>query len=495
MKDYLFVAGAPTPNGRLHLGHIGAQFLKLDLLKRHARREGARAGLCVSMDAFDPTIHILAQQQGITEAEFCQPYVDGITEDLRNAAISYEVFLDTSTDEGKEVIAETVVGLDSLVTPNKVVVSEKAAVSTRTGKPLVGRLLLGECPNCGRTMRGESCDPCGMVLPLEKILDVRPADPEDSLEWQQVDNHFLSVPTQRIRDYIDTLPMPAVTRRKADEIVATLLTDNEFRTRWTASAPYGITTGVPGQVYFNHVLVTLAEQITYGEIARRRCGLGANPFEIGANAITVGAYGADNLGVFLVNNVALALATERYRPFHHQLVSEFYTNGGQKISTSRSDALWIADVAKVPGFSRDGMRGYLLSVAAPDVEVDVSMAEMGRFMESLNGRLHRIAAIASRFRPPRVDHPVLADAEASIADQSAALKLSHVDQPRMWRTVDEWIDRTLASDAERRYSTLAAFAVIAAPALPDIANTVWSLLARGGRPDLRSLRKLAGYDY
>jgi methionyl-tRNA synthetase len=491
MNDYLFIAGAPTPNGRLHLGHIGAQFLKLDVLKRHAWRVGDRAALCFSMDAFDPTIYILAQAEGCTEPEFCRPYVDGIVEDLNNAAIDYDVFLDTSADDGRAVITETVVGLDRLVVGNKIAVAEKAAFSRLNGKPLVGRLLTGECPNCGRTMRGESCDPCGMTLPVERILNVQPADPADSLEWQEVTNHFLRVASHQIRDYIEWLPLPEVTRRKADEIAGTLLADESFLTRWTASAPYGVATSVPGQVYFNHVLVTLAEQIAFGEFARRSFGLHANAFDPGSGVVTVGAYGADNLGVFVINNVALALATERYRPFDHQLVSEFYTNDGQKISTSRSDALWIADIAGGPGFSRDGLRGYLLSVATPDVEVDVSLAALAAFTESLTGRLDRIAALAAESRPERVAHDVVAAAERSIDRQSAALDLTQVDQPEFWRGVEEWVDRALAGG----YTTLASFAVVAAPAIPDIAGRVWGLLGRGGEPDLHELRRLAADDH
>lgn len=492
--SYLLVAGAPTPNGRLHLGHLGAQFLKLDLLKRHYLRRGDRAALCFSVDTFDLLIHIMSRDQGRTEEEVCRPGVDGIAQDLATAAIDHDVFLDTSTPAGRQVIADAATELDGLVAGHKVPVGERAPFSRRDGQPLVGRLLTGECPRCGRSMKGNACDPCGLFLSTDQILDVRPADPADRLEWREVTNHFLRVETARIRGYVDALRLPAVTRRRADEVTGTLLDGDHFLTRWTASAPYGVGTGVAGQVYFNHVLVTLAEQVAFGELTRSRLGLERNPFDVDSDAVTVGAYGADNLSVFLVNNVALALATGRYRPFDHQLVSEFFTNGGQKISTSRPDALWVAGITGLPEFSRDGLRGYLLSASAPDVPVDVSMAALTRFMGSLNGRLDRLTALASGGPPPQVDPGLVTRAEQSLDGQDAALALPSPDQPAVWRDVDDWIDRALAAGRDAQHATLAAFAVVAAPALPDAAGTVWRLLGRTGQPDRRGLRELIAHD-
>jgi methionyl-tRNA synthetase len=490
--SYLFIAGAPTPNGRLHLGHIGAQFLKLDVLRRHVRRAGHRAMYCFSLDTFDTPIYILAQQQGRTEAEVCRENVIGIREDLANVAIDYDLLLDTSTDEGRQVIRNAAVRLDELVTPRKVAVTEQVAYSRRDGKPLVGRMLTGECPKCGRTIRGYACDPCGLFLSsIESIRDLRTVDPADSLELRDVTNHFVRIDSRTLRDYQDSLSLPAVTRRKLDEAVALLLPGELFDTRWTASVPYGIGTGVAGQVFFNCMLATTAEQFAFGEIARRELGLRHHPFERGSDTVTVGAYGVDNLAVFLVDNVAQVLATDRYRPFDHHLVSEFYTVAGEKVSTSKPNAVWVADAARLPGFSRDGLRGYLLSVATPDVEVDISMPALQDFMTALNPRLSQVLALASATPAAAVAAETVALVEKSVEKQAAALALTHVDLPLAWQITDEWIDRVTAGGSADAYTVLAGFAAVASPTIPDTAHKVWRLLGLDGEPDLAGLRRFA----
>ena len=494
---YLLIAVAPTPNGRLHLGHIGAQFLKLDVLKRHARRVGDQAMYCFSLDTLDTPIYILAQQQGRTEAEVCREYIEGIKQDLENVAIDYDVLLDTSTDEGRQIIRDAMVELDPLVAPRKVPVVEKSAYGRSSGRQLVGRMLAGECPNCGRTIRGYACDPCGLFLSaIENIHNLRAADPSDPLELRDTTNYFVEADTAAIRRYHDSLGLPDVTRRKLDEAAALMLGDDRFRTRWTASSPYGIDTGEPGQVYFNYMLIAVAEQVAFGELARETLGLRHHPFEADSDAVTVLAYGADNLAVFLIDNVAQVLATERYRPFDHQLVSEFYTVDGEKISTSKPNALWVADAADLPGFSRDGLRGYLLSVATPDVEVDLSTAALQEFMAALNPRLERIVAHASANPPAVVDPEILALAGKSVDRQSAALALGHLDLghldlPAVWQITEEWVDRATTGGSGDQYCVLAGFAVVAAPVLPDTAHTVWRLLGPAGEPDRAGLRRLA----
>jgi methionyl-tRNA synthetase len=489
--NHLLIAVAPTPNGRLHLGHIGAQFLKLDVLKRHALRMGDQAMYCFSLDTLDTPIHILAQQQGRSEADVCRENIAGIREDLAHVAIDYDLLLDTSEGEGRETIRAAAVEVDRMVAAGKIPVTEKVAHSRATGKQLVGRMLAGECPLCGRTIRGYACDPCGLFLSeIEQIRNLRAADPAVTLELRTVTNWFVEADTSAIRDYHDSLALPAVTRRKLDEAAALMLTGDRFRTRWTATVPYGVGTGEPGQVYFNYMLISLAEQYAFGELARKRMGLDHHPFEPGADAVTTLAYGVDNLAVFLIDNVAQVLATGRFRPFHHQLVSEFYTVDGEKISASTPNAMWVADAATLPGYSRDALRGYLLSVATPDVEVDIAIPALRAFMARLTDRIADIIAAASVRPPSVVDREILALAGKSVDKQAAALTLPHLDLPTLWQVTEEWLDRACAAGAGDRYSVLAGFAVVAAPALPGAARTIWQRLGLPGEPDLAALGRL-----
>jgi methionyl-tRNA synthetase len=486
-KNYLLTGAAPTPNGRLHLGHVGAQFLKLDVLKRHARRAGGNATLLFSVDAFDNPITYTARQAGVTEEEICRVYYDGIVSDLENVAIDCDVFLDTTVGEGRDLIEKTTIELDAVLAGRKVAVTEKIPYSRRTGSPVTGRFLTGECPACGRRMHGYSCDPCGLYMSADDIRDARAADPADILDWREVTNHFIRTGTREVRDYLDGLVLSEVVRGRAEEIAGSILADEYFLARWTASEPWGIGTGVPGQVYFNRMLITLAEQVAFGEITKEKLGLRHNPFEEGSDVVTVLAYGTDNLGGFLIENSALALATERYRPFDHHLVSEFYLLGGEKQSTSRPHCLWVEDMAALDGFSRDGLRAHMASIATPDVEVDVSLSDLTAFMRSLAATVDRVAAAASSTVDRTVDRAVVGRAEETLDGQAKALELEHIDLPKVWQSTEEWLDRARSTG---QYTSLACFAVVASPLVPDIASKVWGLLGRAGDPDRAGLRRL-----
>lgn len=492
-KDYLLTGAAPTPNGRLHLGHVGAQFLKLDVLKRHAWRVGGRATLLFSVDAFDNPITFTAHRQGLTEEQVCRIYIDGIARDLRDVAIDYDTFLDSSTGAGLQLVSDIAVELDGQLAERKVAVVEKIPHSTRTGAPVTGRFLVGECPSCGRVMHGFSCDPCGLYLSPENILNVRAADPQDSLEWREITNYFLRTDMGPLRDYVNAVPLPDVTRRKVTEIAELMLAGDEYLARWTASEPWGVGTGVPGQVFFNRLLITLVEQVAFGELTRQKLGLSRNPFEDGSDVVTVLAYGVDNLGGFIIENSALSLGSQRYNPFQHHLVSEFYTLQGEKMSTSRPHALWVADMAELEEFTRDGLRGYMASIATPDVEVDVSLADLTRFMATTKQRMAQVVAACAAADPrDGMHHDVLTLAEKALDRQSAALELTHIDLPAVWHSVDEWVHRVLSEDTSSRYATLAGFAVVAAALTPDVAADVWQRLGHSGQPDRAALRGLAG---
>lgn len=486
---YLLTGAAPTPNGRLHLGHVGAQFLKLDVLKRHARRAGADATLLFSVDAFDNPITYAARQAGLREEEICRVYYDGLERDLEHVAVDYDVFLDTSVGEGRDLIEKTAMELDAVLAGRKVAVTEKIPYSRRTGSPVTGRFLIGECPACGRKMHGYSCDPCGLYLSADDIRNARAADPADVLDWREVTNYFIRTSSREVREYLAGVVLPDVVRGRVDNIAAALLADEHFLARWTASEPWGIGTGVPGQVYFNRMLITLAEQVAFGEITKEKLGLHQNPFEEGSDVVTVLAYGTDNLGGFLVENSALALATERYRPFDHHLVSEFYTLDGQKQSTSRPHCIWVEDAAALDGFSRDGLRAYMASIATPDVEVDVSLSDLAAFMKSLTAQADRVVATARSTVDRTVDGVVVGRAEEALDSQAKALELDHIDLPKVWQSTERWLDQA-ATPGAGQHTSLACFAVIAAAVVPDVAATVWRSLGHAGEPDRAALRKL-----
>jgi methionyl-tRNA synthetase len=48
----------PTPNGRLHLGHIAGPYLRMDMLGRYLRSQGHRVDVVSAVDGFAGLHHL-----------------------------------------------------------------------------------------------------------------------------------------------------------------------------------------------------------------------------------------------------------------------------------------------------------------------------------------------------------------------------------------------------------------------------------------------------
>ena len=46
----------PTPNGRLHLGHIAGPYLRMDMLGRYLRAQGHRVDVVSAVDGYRKSV-------------------------------------------------------------------------------------------------------------------------------------------------------------------------------------------------------------------------------------------------------------------------------------------------------------------------------------------------------------------------------------------------------------------------------------------------------
>ncbi|MFL9918509.1 KamA family radical SAM protein [Paraburkholderia fungorum] len=82
-RKYLLVAAMPTPNGALHLGHVGAQYLPLDVFRRYQEQQGNRVAYYGGFDVFDNAVCIAAQRNGRTPQEHAALVTTQITDPER----------------------------------------------------------------------------------------------------------------------------------------------------------------------------------------------------------------------------------------------------------------------------------------------------------------------------------------------------------------------------------------------------------------------------
>ena len=82
INKYLLLPSVPTPNGRLHLGHIGGPYLSADIFARHAQILGHQAQIIAGTDSYESFVTARAVTENKTPTDICNYYHELISQDL-----------------------------------------------------------------------------------------------------------------------------------------------------------------------------------------------------------------------------------------------------------------------------------------------------------------------------------------------------------------------------------------------------------------------------
>lgn len=140
----------PTPNGRLHLGHIAGPYLRMDMLGRYLRSQGHRVDVVSAVDGFDSYVLWKALQEQRTPEAVVRDYHGQIAHDLRALDVEVDDFLDLVQGPYAQQHARnaqrTVERLVALGVTQSVV--ERVLYCPDTRRYMAGAWLLGQCPYC-----------------------------------------------------------------------------------------------------------------------------------------------------------------------------------------------------------------------------------------------------------------------------------------------------------------------------------------------------------
>src|SRR3990167_10315505 len=93
MKKYLIIPAMPTPNGPLHLGHIGGPYLRADILARHLWQQGNHVTVLSGTDNFENYTARQAIKEKLPPLAICQKYYPQIVADLKTMNIHFDDFI------------------------------------------------------------------------------------------------------------------------------------------------------------------------------------------------------------------------------------------------------------------------------------------------------------------------------------------------------------------------------------------------------------------
>ncbi|WP_061219411.1 class I tRNA ligase family protein [Leptospira weilii] len=163
----IVVTPPPTPNGRLHIGHVAGPYLRADLFTRLTRFLSKQEIYHVShIDTYQSYVPKKARQLGLSANELMKENTSGIKEDFKSYGIHHDLFIDNES-------AEYLSFLDSAVrySIKHLDISETGAKFCNSCEtPLFESNLKGHCQHCFHDCYQNVCENCSLPQEQHSLL-------------------------------------------------------------------------------------------------------------------------------------------------------------------------------------------------------------------------------------------------------------------------------------------------------------------------------------
>ena len=380
MKNILIGGAWPYANGSLHIGHIAA-LLPGDVLARYHRAIGNTVFYVSGSDCHGTPITIRAKQEGKSPKEISDYYHGEFLDVFKKLGFSYDLYTKTSDPHHIEYVRE----FHKKVYQGNYI-QEKTlpqAFCTCCNKVLTDRYLVGKCPSCGTSTRGDQCDACGELLEPDSIIDSKCSDCGTPPELRITTQLYLNISklTPELTAYLNQHE----NWRKNAIAFTTRYIEEGLRDRAiTRDLDWGI--HVPRDGYHDKRIYIWAENVLgYLSASAALCTERCFPFQelFGENSKHYYVHGKDNIPFHTIILPALLLAHGGgFRLPDEIISSEYLTLEGRKISTSQNWAIWAKDL--VGRYNPDAIRYFLIANGPEKRDTDFSWRE---FLERNNSEL------------------------------------------------------------------------------------------------------------
>lgn len=505
MSRALLTSAPPTPNGDLHLGHLGGPYMAADVQKSYLRMRGVEAYYLCGSDDNLSWVLTNGRQYGMTAPEAADYFSHEVDATLRAARIEMDVFARPNASNFHVPMVQEFVRR----------LYERGELVARTGpspycpscrRYLYEAYIRGNCPHCGSLSGGNYCEDCALPNDCIDLVDAYCADCGARPERRQFTRLFfpLSRHAAALERFHRAVAMGPHLRALCERTLARGLPDVCISHVADWGIPVGIE-GFAGQVIYAWCEMAPRYLAYTAELLSRQ---GEDPrdwrrFWCAEDARVVQCFGFDNGFWYALFIPALFTAYDPAIRLPAALVSnEFYRLEGKKFSTSRKHAIWGREL--LAEATADEVRFYLAHTC-PETErtnftragfaVAVEGELIGGWQEWLAGLGAKVAAecggeapaaAAAAWTPEQqrfaaqlarlaVDAAFAYEA-ATFSPQGATRALCEMARlARRFGKAEDWWATVPARAAERRTALaleLAAarlLAQAAAPLMPDFA--------------------------
>lgn len=355
----IFVFSSPTtPNGDLHLGHLGGPYLGADAYVRFQRMNGKQAFHIAGSDDFQSYVAGAARRDGRSCPETAAYYSAEILATHQLMDISIDEYLVSNADP---VYPDRVQRFFSKVAASQLVSlrSDPALLDGQTGEYLYEVDASGRCPTCQNPTGGNMCEECGepnfcadLIDPVSGVSDAPP-------QVGEVSRYSLAL--HKMRAELEAHHRVGRVPARVRELSNRLFRRPELNVALTHPSEWGVPPaaepGVDGQVIW--VWIDMAYRFLHGiESIGRRLGEEWRADRPQPDWKIVHFMGFDNTFYHTIFVPAMyRLAHPEWAPDIDYNLNEFSLLEGSKFSTSRRHAIWGKEILSPD--TVDAVRCYL----------------------------------------------------------------------------------------------------------------------------------------
>lgn len=384
-QKYLVCCALPYANGPLHIGHLAGAYLPGDIYARFRRMQGHDVQFVCGSDEYGVAITVRAVQEGTTPQAIVDKYHALLEADMKSCKISLDVYSRTThpchTKRSQEIFTNLL---------------NNGLIETRTEKRLFcetdqqflpDRYVAGTCPKCNKPgARGDQCEKCGTWFEPEDLLEpvcqiCKKTTPvlRETKHWYICLNKLES----KLQSWLESKThwRKTVLGYAFQPIKAELSPRSITRDiSWGIPVPLEEAAGKVLYVWFDAPIgyISASEDLS---LRQGEPDLWKRYWE-DKDTRLIHFIGKDNIIFHSVVWPAVLMGDGRYVLPDLVAGNEFLNLEGDKISTSRNFAIWVADAVKLVDV--DLLRYYLTRISPETSDSNFTWEE---FQQRVNSEL------------------------------------------------------------------------------------------------------------
>lgn len=351
----------PTPNGRLHIGHVAGPFLRADLYQRLVKSFSRNSVISVGhIDTYQSYVPKKARESGMEPEVFLRKAIREILEDLQIFDIKYDLLID---NQGVEYRTFLTAAIDYFVAELDLYRCDLPNCAA-CGQLLYESNLRGNCPRCLHDCYENMCENC--CIPIQRSMMLKP-----HCAACQGEDFVFDRPSFSYRTEVDHRIVKEVYNQIAGVATEKIKLMHQYLGSHSLPLFFDCDYGFKVQGYgvLNPWVEVHFAQLyscfkAYGiDTSQDFATLLQDARNLGKTAV-VPFFGIDNsyLFGFLYPWISIRLGLENFLPSAMQC-SHFLLRNGTKFSSSRNNAIWARELVGKHGARQ---ARSILAVSSPE---------------------------------------------------------------------------------------------------------------------------------